>query len=193
MQSGTVFSREGMDKAWVRQYFKPNACNYCDDVFAEVADIVFMDAWLDRYIQDPRGTNFVVSRRAAFRQYFQQGQQDRQIYLEDVSIDDVIKSQQSVIDLKRTVLAERLAMAKKLHWPAIPNKRVAPARITLFRLGQLGLQHWLISASKKAFLAQRGRRQLDDFERRVRPILFLQKLLAYLQYLARRIGVLLHV
>jgi len=31
---------------WSRYYFAHNACLYCDDVFAETADAVFMDAWL---------------------------------------------------------------------------------------------------------------------------------------------------
>lgn len=33
----------------------PRACNYCDDVFAECADVTCMDAWLPEYSQDHRG------------------------------------------------------------------------------------------------------------------------------------------
>jgi coenzyme F420 hydrogenase subunit beta len=188
VKSGTVFWLEGMDKAWARGYFKPNACNYCDDIFAEVADIVFMDAWLDRYINDPQGTSLVMLRRASLLQLLEQGQRDGSVYLEEIPIEDVIQSQQGVIDVKRSGLAQRLGLAKMLRWKAIPAKRVKPSRISLHRLAQLWLQHRLISMSKKAFLKQRTHSGLDHFERRMRPVLFLTKLVNYVQVLFSRIG-----
>lgn len=38
------------------------ACDFCDDVFAETADIALGDAWLPEYVQDGNGTNVVVTR-----------------------------------------------------------------------------------------------------------------------------------
>ena len=42
--------------------FQVNACNYCDDIFAETADVAFGDGWLPEYKMDWQGTNVVVSR-----------------------------------------------------------------------------------------------------------------------------------
>jgi len=57
IKSGTVFWKEGMREVWTNGFFKLNACNFCDDIFAELADVVFMDAWIDPYIYDSKGTN----------------------------------------------------------------------------------------------------------------------------------------
>jgi len=42
-----------------------NACRFCDDIFAELADATFMDAWLPEYVKSEFGTTLAVSRRAA--------------------------------------------------------------------------------------------------------------------------------
>ena len=39
-----------------------NACNYCDDVVGETADISIGDAWLPKYSFDWRGKNLLVLR-----------------------------------------------------------------------------------------------------------------------------------
>ena len=39
-----------------------NACRFCDDITAELADVSFMDAWVPGYSGKRYGTNFVVSR-----------------------------------------------------------------------------------------------------------------------------------
>ena len=37
---------------WEYGYFKYKACDFCDDIFAECADITVGDAWLSRYKKD---------------------------------------------------------------------------------------------------------------------------------------------
>ena len=63
-RSDGVVTAQERGRLWSRRYFEPRACRFCEDVFAETADIVFMDAWLDRYMRDPRGTNFVLTRES---------------------------------------------------------------------------------------------------------------------------------
>ena len=188
VENGTVFWLEGMDKAWTRGYFKPNPCNYCDDVFADVADVVFMDAWLERYIREPQGTNLLLIRDPDMLRIFEQGQSDGSIHLEQVSIGEVIASQQGVIDAKRSGLAERLGMAEMLHLKSIPRKRVVPARISHYRLCQLWPQRLLTLQSKRVFLRQRKHGGLAGFERRMFPILLALSVLNSVQARLSRIG-----
>ena len=49
---------------WGAGAFKYKACDFCDDVFAETADVVLGDAWLPEYVQDSYGTNVVEIGRA---------------------------------------------------------------------------------------------------------------------------------
>ena len=49
---------------WVNEVGGLRSCLFCDDVFAELADATFMDAWLPEYQADRRGNNLVISRNA---------------------------------------------------------------------------------------------------------------------------------
>lgn len=53
---------------WGAGAFKYKACDFCDDVFAETADVALGDAWLPEYVQDSYGTNVVVTRNQDIRQ-----------------------------------------------------------------------------------------------------------------------------
>ena len=50
------------DGDWGAGFFQNPACNWCDDVVAETADISFGDAWVEPYSSDGRGTNVVIVR-----------------------------------------------------------------------------------------------------------------------------------
>lgn len=56
-----------VDGDWGAGFFQNSACNFCDDVVAETADISFGDAWVEPYSSDGRGTNVVVVRSPCCR------------------------------------------------------------------------------------------------------------------------------
>ena len=65
LADGSVRSRHWWDMAdgdWGAGFFQSPACDACDDVVAETADVSFGDAWVEPYSSDPRGTNVVVVR-----------------------------------------------------------------------------------------------------------------------------------
>src|SRR5690606_35647505 len=45
------------DGDWGAGFFMAPACNFCDDVVAETADVSFGDAWVEPHASDWRGTN----------------------------------------------------------------------------------------------------------------------------------------
>lgn len=49
-------------KEWSFKMFSVPACSLCDDIFAETADIVFMDAWLPEYNTSDKGENLIITR-----------------------------------------------------------------------------------------------------------------------------------
>lgn len=51
-----------VDGDWGAGFFQNPACDFCDDVVAETADIAFGDAWVEPYSLDGRGTNVVIVR-----------------------------------------------------------------------------------------------------------------------------------
>lgn len=152
---GTVFWTEGMDRVWCDRYFTPNACNYCDDLFSELADISFMDAWLPEYIKNPAGTNLVIIRNPKFEALFQQASKAGKIQADTIDIESVIRSQQWGLLAKRNGLAKRLALAKK-NKDHIPEKRVLPSNKMKFReLLKYYLKIKITQKSNIAFLKQK--------------------------------------
>ena len=116
--------------AWTWGYFQYNACTYCDDVFAEVADAVFMDAWLPEYENDPKGHSLVILRHPELKQTLVRGIQDNTCCLRPISIEKVVASQKALVYRKKTQIAGRLYRAQRRgEW--VPRKRIAPSEATL--------------------------------------------------------------
>lgn len=181
---------QGYGRAWIQDYFKLNACNFCDDLFSELADISFMDAWLPPYNTDPQGTNFVIVRCPDLQRLLLEGVELGMIHLEPISADLVIASQRYGLYAKRRLLAVRLRFAQgKPGWRWV--KRVSPAT-------HVGLRERLavyastiaMTVSKSAFLEQKNLGPgLAHFERRMRHALWwynlCMKAFAVLDYLPR--------
>lgn len=121
-----VFWSQGVGEAWGLGWFSPNACLYCDDVFAETADLVCMDAWLPEYEHDHRGTSLIVVRSEMAESVIRSGVDSGALSAKPVSTDDVVQSQRSVVEHKRDALAHRLWIAQQ-DGVLVPKKRVEPA------------------------------------------------------------------
>ncbi|NML12853.1 coenzyme F420 hydrogenase [Sphingobium sp. AR-3-1] len=108
---------------WEVSLFRYDACEFCDDVFAETADIVMGDAWIMPYQQDWRGNNIIVSRRAELSAVLEEGRVSGAIVLSNASIEDVVHSQVGGLRHRREGLAVRLAhLDQEGKWR--PRKRV---------------------------------------------------------------------
>ncbi len=118
-----VYWSGGVSEAWVNRWFTPNACNFCDDIFAECADVTFMDGWLPNYSMDYRGTNFLIVRSDIVNKALQGGIENGSLDANTITVDEVIRSQAGVIAVKRAQLADRLYRAHKLG-NRTPIKRV---------------------------------------------------------------------
>lgn len=106
---------------WGKGFFKYEACDYCDDVLAETADVTVGDAWLPKYLKDSMGTNIVIIRNPAIMKLVEQNIQE--LKLDELSIDEVFESQAGGFRHRREGLAYRLYLKEKNgEWR--PKKRV---------------------------------------------------------------------
>jgi len=110
---------EAIASVWGRRLFALQACDHCDDVFAECADIALMDAWLPQYERDWRGTNLVVVRSAQYAHLLMHEAQRGQVHLEEVRPADVLAAQRGVVHQKRVL--------NPLRSSGGPALRAAPA------------------------------------------------------------------
>jgi len=143
-----IFWNEGIGEAWTDRWFTPNACNYCDDVFAECADVVCMDAWLPEYSGDSRGTSLVLARSPLVQKIIAVGVG---LSLDSIPVDKVVLSQAGVVAVKRRHLAYRLYLNDKKDSKML-KKRItaAPSKnpflrqevILKERMQKISIENW---------------------------------------------------
>lgn len=139
---------------WELGFMKYQACDFCDDVFAETADIVFGDAWFPPFIADWMGNNVVVSRRDELSALLERGQATGELELNAVNLHEVIASQAGGIRHRREGLGYRLAQTDHTgHWR--PRKRVEPTRVSPDRESIYRYRSLLAALSSRAFVSAR--------------------------------------
>lgn len=112
---------------WQYNLFRNSACDYCDDVFAETADLAVGDVWLDRYRKKEHAHSLLVIRSQYILDLLHKGVARKNIEIEDISAQDVSLAQAGGLRDRRTYLAERLREKEKIDGILI-KKRVAPVR-----------------------------------------------------------------
>lgn len=113
------------DGDWGAGFFQNSACNFCDDVVAETADIAFGDAWVEPYASDGRGTNVVIVRTHELRHMVEAAIAERRLALQPVDADFIANTQAAGLRHRREGLAYRLTWARR--GAARPVKRVVPS------------------------------------------------------------------
>ena len=127
-RDGTTVRRDWwnlVDGDWGAGFFQVAACDACDDVIAETADVSFGDAWVEPYSSDGRGTNVVVVRAPEVESLIQAAMAEGRLELAPVDEAFVVETQAAGFRQRREGLSYRLT------WPRRglrPKKRVAPAK-----------------------------------------------------------------
>lgn len=157
---------------WLSDQFSMDACSFCDDIFAELADVVFMDAWLPEYMSDERGTSIVLIRTKDINDIILHGIKDNKLSFEEISIEKVIKSQAGVIVKKHDMLALRLGFAK-LKGEKLPHKRIKSLKPSWIDSYLMAARVKLRVASAEAMQKQRSTSDLglDSYNDTIKPYL----------------------
>ncbi len=100
-------------RLWAGRFFVPKACDFCDDLFAPLADATFMDAWLPQYDADPRGTSIAVVRQPELAGLFAKGREEGSCHFRPIPIEHVRQSQGAALTYKTVYLPLRVARAER--------------------------------------------------------------------------------
>ena len=119
-ESGQIVSKAGIVQEFFgtnygHGFFKYNACDYCDDVTAEVADVSVGDAWLPQYVNDGRGTNAVVIRHPVIYQLVEKAISANRLKMDRITPDEVAQSQAGGLRHRREGLSYRLFLKDKAN------------------------------------------------------------------------------
>ncbi len=156
---------------WGAGAFKYKACDFCDDVFAETADIVVGDAWLPEYVQDSYGTNVVVTRHDDIQQLIVNARSEGRIELDDLGVEKAAQSQDAGLRHRKVSIQARIALEQRIsRW--VPIKR-APLSSELElrhdRKRQM-LRMELRALSHESFLQALNNRSLGIYLQQMRPL-----------------------
>jgi coenzyme F420-reducing hydrogenase beta subunit len=132
------------DGDWGAGFFQNPACDWCDDVVGETADISFGDAWVEPYSSDGRGTNVMVVRSKALAAMIERARRDGRLQLEPVDADFIAGTQAAGLRHRRDGLAYRLSWRRR---GIRPRKRVdsgaeLPVRRKLVYRLRHGIARW---------------------------------------------------
>lgn len=149
---------------WGHNMFQVNSCNFCDDIFAETADVALGDAWLPRYKSNPRGTNVVVVRNPIINEILQAGRASGALTLDDIAPDDVAATQGGNFRHRRDGLRVRLADDIR-DGRAVPRKRVEPGYDGLSgeRIALVRHRRRMVDESERSLAESRSRGSIQPF------------------------------
>jgi coenzyme F420-reducing hydrogenase beta subunit len=158
---------------WGLGIFKLGACDYCDDIVGETADVSFGDAWLPPFMGDWRGANLAIARSELAAEILQEGEDRNDLDVIPWTAENVAAAQAGAVRHRRPGLAVRLRNRKDQGlWT--PRKRVAPVAEDELSsaFAQRMLNREAISvASTDAYLEARTRADLAYFRRAMKPLI----------------------
>lgn len=163
---------------WGHGMFQLDACNYCDDIFAETADVVFGDAWLPEFQSDPRGTNVIVSRNSTIDRLLTEGRQSGEISFENIEPERASASQGGNIRHRRVGLAIRLQDDID-EGISTPVKRVKPGTdgIDSRRIAIVRYRRYMTKQSFIAFQNAKAKSDISVFVNSMKPLILRYRLI----------------
>jgi coenzyme F420-reducing hydrogenase beta subunit len=182
LRDGSERRRDWWDFAdgdWGAGFFQNPACDWCDDVVAETADVSFGDAWVEPFASDGLGTNVVVVRTAELDRMLREAIGAGRLRLDPVDAGFIHETQAAGFRHRREGLAWRLARPR---WGRLrPRKRVAPggAGLTPRRRAVYGMRRQISRWSHRLFRLARRTRNPGVYLRWARPVLAFYQALAW--------------
>ncbi|MFD2245330.1 Coenzyme F420 hydrogenase/dehydrogenase, beta subunit C-terminal domain [Pontibacter ruber] len=158
LRDGQVVNRDWWhlaDGDWGAGFYMNSACNFCDDVIAETADISFGDAWVEPYSSDGMGTNVVVVRSPLIQELVANAVNENRLMLEEVDAKFVEQTQAAGFRQRREGLAYRLTWSRT---GVQPRKRVAPDSKSATRQRKLiyRIRYYISAGSHNVFKLARS-------------------------------------
>lgn len=142
------------DGDWGAGFFQNPACDWCDDVVGETADVSFGDAWVEPYSSDGRGTNVMIVRSKEIAATVERARADGRLELTPVDADFIAQTQAAGLRHRRDGLAYRLSWQRR---GIRPRKRVAPgATLPLRRKLVYRMRHAIARWSHRMFRLARA-------------------------------------
>jgi coenzyme F420-reducing hydrogenase beta subunit len=169
---------------WGTGLFKGNACDFCDDVTTELADISLGDAWLYPFYEDGRGTNVIVTRSKVAEELIHEGIKNNQLQINHLTLDDFLASQQGSFNHRHLALSYRIEHAKKQN-KHVPPKRHVNEKISFhFKM----VQRMRMKLRERSLVLWRENYNAEGFDFKMHKYLFALQRLTYINHFFKRLN-----
>lgn len=121
-QEARILPMKEVGDMWGTGYFKPNACDFCEDLSGELADISLGDAWIPPYNQDGRGNSLIITRTVLAKELIENGIAEKHLKCNPITEKQAFLSQEGNYNHRRKGLSYRL------KWALNDNKVIPPKR-----------------------------------------------------------------
>lgn len=154
---------------WGTGLFKSKACDFCDDVTTELADISLGDAWIPPFNKDGLGNSVLITRSPLADKLIKDGIDNNELSLTVLDLQRVKKSQSGSFNHRHKGLLFRIKTEKRI-------KSVYPPKRTRFLKSQ-GLLFNVIQVQRmltrsKSILLWNKSKNIDDFNAKMKPYLW---------------------
>lgn len=164
-------TRQMVGGNWGHAAFQLKACDYCDDIWGETADVALGDAWLPQYANDWRGTNVLAVRHPDIDGILQRAIQDGRVSLDNLGPEALVKSQDGNYRHRWDGLSVRLGWAKRAgRW--VPRKRIAPNSrpVGFLRRQVVRIRQRMATSSHELFEQAKEANSLQIYTRGMLPL-----------------------
>lgn len=189
----TVENREKLIKMkavgdmWGTGLFKANACDFCDDVTTELADISLGDAWLEPFNKDGHGTSVIITRSKAADLLIQNGITVGDLNIDVLPREKMLASQQGSFNHRHDGLYLRIKESndKKI---IIPQKRFGKKPLSLDLILTQKLRR---VARKNSLIIWKKKPSAVEFDKSIKRTLtllhYVSKIARYRRILTKRL------
>lgn len=165
---------------WGTGLFKNNACDFCDDVTTELADISLGDAWLQPYRKNGKGTNVIVTRSKLANDLISSGIAKNKLNVNNLPVTEFLKSQQGSFNHRQLAIRYRIDLYERKIKHVLPPKRFQNKINLSFKLVQ---RQRLRSRKLSLKIWREG--GVSKYNRVMPLILFINKLLTKINHKLR--------
>lgn len=125
-----ILKMQTIGDMWGTGLFKNNACDFCDDVTTELADISLGDAWLHPYNQDGKGNNIIFTRTPLAEKIIRNGILYKELSVEEIPMEKAVLSQQGSFNHRHKALGYRIKRVERTGL-VLPPKRHSKEKIPI--------------------------------------------------------------
>lgn len=156
---------------WGTGLFKSNACDFCDDVMNELADISLGDAWIEPYDKSGSGNSVIITRSILANNLVQKGIKSEELTLNNLSIEKTIQSQSGSFNHRHKGLFYRINRFSDKNMIKKRERFISKQNI-LWNL----VQSQRIETREKSLLYWKSTQNVYEFNKLMQPLTIKLKL-----------------